>query len=66
MYNAAVLLQITRRDQRMKTHVHGTFWRVYAWGEVTSQNLWPRHHRHFVGITWHNVWSKGAKIYRVI
>jgi len=24
---------------------------------VTSQNLWPRHDRHFVGISWHNVWS---------
>ena len=35
-------------------------------GEVTSQNLWPRYDRHFVGITWHNVWSSAAKIYRVI
>jgi len=26
-------------------------------GEVTSQNLWPRYDRHFVGVTWHNVWS---------
>ena len=26
-------------------------------GEVTSQNLWSRYDRHFVGITWHNVWS---------
>jgi len=24
---------------------------------VKSQNLWPRYDRHFVGITWHNVWS---------
>ena len=31
-------------------------------GEVTPQNLWPRYDRHFVGITWHNVWSWGAKI----
>ena len=30
---------------------------VYTWGEVTSRNLWPRYDRHFVGITWHNVWS---------
>ena len=27
------------------------------YGEVTSQNLWPRYDRHFVGITWHNVTS---------
>jgi len=38
---------------------------LYMQGEVTSQNLWTRYHHHFVGITWHNVWSKGAKIYRV-
>ena len=25
--------------------------------EMTSQNLWSRYDRHFVGITWHNVWS---------
>jgi len=25
--------------------------------EVTSQNLQPRYDRHFVGITWYNVWS---------
>ena len=24
--------------------------------EVTPQNLWPRYNRHFVGITWHNVY----------
>ena len=30
---------------------------AYRHGEVTSQNLWPRHDRHFVGITWHNVTS---------
>ena len=38
---------------------------AYTRGEVTSQNLWPRYHHHFVGITWHNVCSKGARIYRV-
>ena len=27
----------------------------YTQGEVTSQNLWSRYDRHFVGITWHNV-----------
>ena len=27
------------------------------WGEATSQDLWPRFVRHFVGITWRNVWS---------
>ena len=26
-------------------------------GQMTSQNVWSRHSRHFVGITWHNVWS---------
>ena len=30
---------------------------MYTWSEVTSQNLWPRYERHFVGITWHNVCS---------
>ena len=38
----------------------------YTQGEVTSQNLWPRYDRHFVGIIRRNVWSKAAKIYRVI
>jgi len=28
-----------------------------AQGELTSQNLWSQYIRHFVGITWHNVWS---------
>ena len=31
-----------------------------------SQYLWPRYDCHFVGITWHNVWSSEVKIYRVI
>jgi len=31
--------------------------RSYALCELTSQNLWSRYVRHFVGITWHNVWS---------
>jgi len=30
---------------------------LYTWGEVTSQYLWLRYDRHFVGITGHNVWS---------
>jgi len=30
---------------------------LHTYGEVTSQNLWPRYDRHFVGTTWHNVWS---------
>ena len=29
----------------------------YANGEVTSQNLRLRYDHHFVGITWHRVWS---------
>jgi len=35
-------------------------------GEVTSQYLWSRYDRHFVGKTWHNVWSYWMKIYHVI
>ena len=35
-------------------------------GEVTSQNLWSRHDRHVVGITWRDVWSEKAKIHGVI
>ena len=27
----------------------------YTQGEMTSQNLWLRYDRHFVGITWHCV-----------
>ena len=37
-----------------------------TYGEITSRNLRPRYDRHFVGMTWHNVWSWGAKSYRVI
>ena len=33
---------------------------------VTSQNLWSRYDRHFVGTTWHNVRNLGEKIYRVV
>ena len=29
----------------------------YTQGEMTSQILWSRYIHHFVGITWHNVWS---------
>jgi len=29
----------------------------YTQGDVMSQNLWPRYNRHFLGMTWHNVWS---------
>ena len=29
----------------------------YAYGELTSQILWSRYDRHFVGITEHNVWT---------
>jgi len=28
----------------------------YTQGEMTSRHLWSRFIRHFVGITWHNVW----------
>jgi len=27
---------------------------LHTWGEVTSQSLWSRHDRHFVGTTRHN------------
>ena len=37
-----------------------------TWGEATSQNLWSRYVRHFVGITRHIVWSQKAKICGVI
>jgi len=30
---------------------------MYPQGEVTSQNLWSRYDRHFVGITRHIMWS---------
>jgi len=40
--------------------------RIYTWGELTSQSLWSRYARHFVGITRYNVLHYMAKIYRVI
>jgi len=43
---AAIILQ-THCDDRC----------AYTQGEMTSQNIQPRYGRHFVGITWHNVWS---------
>ena len=52
--------------QRSITHVnYDVIIRIVAFyaycsiriGELTSQNLWPRYVRHFVGITWHDVWS---------
>ena len=36
---------------------HTTDNRHNTQGEMTSPNLWPRYDRHFVGITWHNMWS---------
>ena len=30
---------------------------LYTYGDMTSQNLWSWYVRHFVGITWKNVWS---------
>ena len=33
---------------------------------MTSHSLWSQHDRHVVGITRHNAWSEGAKIYCVI
>jgi len=34
----------------------------YTQGEVTSQNLWPRYDRHFVGITWQCVELRGEDL----
>ena len=41
---------------------------IYTWwsDDVTSQSLWSRYDRHFVGITRHDSLSEMAKIYRVI
>jgi len=39
---------------------------AYTWGEVTSQGLWSRYDRHFVGVTRRNALSYNANIYRVI
>jgi len=39
---------------------------VVIQGEVTSQSLWSRYDRHFVGITRYAFSKKMAKIYRVI
>ena len=39
---------------------------LYIEGEVTSQSLWSRYDRQFVGITRHNALGSMAKIYRVI
>ena len=33
----------------------------YTWREIALQNPRPRHDRHFVGITWHNVCSYGGE-----
>jgi len=72
MTNKAYLSTITVTDisqsftynktaAKINWHRYGTKLRhcdaMYTWGEVTSQNLWPRYGRHFVGITWHNVRS---------
>ena len=51
----------TSRSTRASSRPASSSW-VYTYGEVTSQNLWPRYDRHFVAVTWHNVWSQGAKI----
>jgi len=46
-----------RLREAMSTWVLFSALRRYTYAEVTSQNLWPRYDRHFVGITQHNVWS---------
>jgi len=42
------------------------YYRIYTWGEVTSQSLCSRYDRHFVGITRYNSSSQMAKICRII
>ena len=36
---------------------YSDYYATYTWREVTPQTMWSRYDRHFVGITWHNVWS---------
>jgi len=48
-----------------QAHSRTLLW-TRTWGELTSQNLWSRLHSHFVGITWHNIWSQLVKICHVI
>ena len=39
---------------------------MYTEGEVTSQSLWSRYDRHFVGITRHDAELNGEDLSRVI
>ena len=39
---------------------------AYAYGEVTSQSLWPRIRSPFCGCSMAYVWTQGPKIYGVI
>jgi len=43
--------------RRVRRRVFGITNMFIIQGEVTSQNLWSRYDRYFVGITWHDVWS---------
>jgi len=43
----------TLYTQRVYLLIHNP----HKYGEMTSQNLWSRYDRHFVGIIWHNVWT---------
>jgi len=51
-----------RRYRKTKTNQST----LYTLGEVTSQSLWSRYDRHFVGTTRYNALSYMAKIYRVM
>ena len=54
-----VIFNFVLKDSGVKMH-------LYTQGEVTSQSLWSRYDRHFVGITRYNASSYMAKICRVI
>ena len=61
MNNSAWLGMRTLKMQDRKAKDRG-----YTQGEVTSQSLWSRYGRHFVGITRYNALSEMANIYRLI
>jgi len=63
-YSSSYILTVQKCNRAQR--VNYTSVRNYTYGEMTSQCLWSRYDRHFVGITRHNALSKMAKIYRVI
>ena len=62
----AVLLQITSKSSLFGLYVstvnsQNRLSHSYTQGEVTSQYLWSRYDRHFVGKTWHSLWNEGER-----